>query len=185
MGEYLGAVHSFPAEGIMGHTVKLIPADLGGHKHVNTGFLQNLRQSPGIAEHIGEPQIFHIFPKFLFQESAADEELPGQGFSAGQVAVRFHPHAAVGFPASFFHPFLDLCKDFREVFLDIFINLRLCLKEDIFREHFHHAQHRRKRTGSLLMSMLQSPQPRHINVGMSYTVYIYRRMFLHFIDFVI
>ena len=166
----------------MGHTVKLVPADLGSHKHVNAGLLQDLGQRPGVTEYIRKPEIFHVFAQFFFQESASDEELPGQGFSAGQVAVGFHPHASVGFPPSFFHPFLDLLKDFRKIFFYIFVNLRLCLKENIFREHFHHTQYCRERTGSFLMGMFQSPQPCHINVGMSYTVNIHRRMFLHLID---
>ena len=41
--QHFASVHTFPVESIMWHTVKLVPADFGSHKHINTRFFQNLR----------------------------------------------------------------------------------------------------------------------------------------------
>ena len=121
MGQHFGAVHTFPVEGVVGHTVVLVPADLGGHEHVDAGFLQDLGKRPGITEDIRQPQVFHFFAELIFDEFASDEDLACQGFPAGQVAVGFYPHTAVYFPASFFDLFLDLFIDFREIFFYIFV----------------------------------------------------------------
>ena len=182
MGQHLGAVHPFPAEGIVGHPVVLVPTDLRGHKHVDPGFFQDLGQRPGIAEHVREPQVFHVFSKFLFQETAADQELAGQGFPTGQVAVRLHPHAAVCLPAALFHALFDLFIDFRKIFFDIFVNLRLGLEKDIFRKQFHHAQHRGKGAGRFLMGVLEPPEPRHVDVGVPHAVNVDPGLFSHAVN---
>ena len=169
----------------MRHTVILIPADFGGHEHINSGFFQNLRQGPGIAEHIRKPEIFHLFAELILDEFASDQNLTGQGFSAGQITVGFHPHAAVHFPAAFLYSLFDLLINLRKIFFDVGIQLRLSLQKDVLRKHFHHSQNCGEGTGCFLMSMFQSPQPGHINMRVAHTFYFHQRVLLHPVNLLI
>ena len=154
MGQHFAAVDPLPVEGIVGHPVILVPADLGGHKHVDAGFFQDLGQGPGIAEHVRKPQIVYVLSELFLDEAASQQDLPGQRLAAGQVAVRFHPHGAVGFPAAFFHLFPDGLIQLREIFFHIFVQLGLGLQENIFREHLHHPHYRGKRAGAFFPGVL-------------------------------
>ena len=185
MSEHFSTVHASPLKGIVRHPVILIPADLCCHKHIDPGFFQYLRKGPGITEYIRKPEIFHFFSEFLFYKFTSDKNLAGKGLSAGQIAVRFYPHAAVYFPASLFNSLFDLLINFREIFFYIFIKLGLGLKKNIFRKHFHHSQHSRKRSGSFFMGMFQPPQPGHINMRMPYAFNLYKAVLFHSVDFFI
>ena len=185
MGQHFAAVNALPFEGVVRHTVKLVPAYLCGHEHINAGFFQDLGKCPGVAEHIRQPKVFHIFSELILDEFAPDQYLACQRFSACQVAVCLHPHSAVRFPASLSDALLDLLIDFREILFDILINLGLRLQENVFRKHFHHAEHCGEGTGCFLMGVLQPPQPCHVNVGMTYTVDIYQGMLIHLVNLLI
>ncbi len=74
---------SLPFESIVRHTVILVPAYLCGHKGADSGFLQNLRKRPGIAEHIGQPQKFHVLVKLFLYKSAANQNLSCERFPTG------------------------------------------------------------------------------------------------------
>ena len=127
MGEHAAPVNSLPVKGVMGHPVILVPADLGGHKHINTGFTQNLGQCPGIAKHIRQPEEMYVPAKFFLDELASYENLACQGFPAGKVTVRFHPHGAVRFPPSLGYTLFDLLIQLREIFLNESVKLGLGL----------------------------------------------------------
>ncbi|GFI48825.1 hypothetical protein IMSAGC020_00020 [Lachnospiraceae bacterium] len=178
----LAAVDPLPLERIVRHTVILIPADLGGHEGVDPRLFQDLRKRPGIAEHVRQPQKFHVPSELLLDEPAAKEYLARQGFPACQVAVGLYPHAAVRLPASLFHSLLDIFKYIRELLFHILIELRLCLEEYIFRVHLHQAEHGGERARAFLSRMLQTPQPCHVNVGVPHAIYIDHRTLIHPVD---
>ena len=72
MGQHFAAVNALPFEGVVRHTVKLVPAYLCGHEHINAGFFQDLGKCPGVAEHIRQPKVFHIFSELILDEFAPD-----------------------------------------------------------------------------------------------------------------
>ena len=82
MGQHPASVDAFPVKRVVGHPVVLVPADLRRHKHVDARFFQNLRQRPGIAEHIRQPQKFHVLAEFFLNKPAAEQNLTGQRFPA-------------------------------------------------------------------------------------------------------
>ena len=54
--QHLGAVQALPVERIVGQTVVLVPADLDREEVLEAGLLDQLRQVPGVAEHVREPE---------------------------------------------------------------------------------------------------------------------------------
>ena len=170
IGHDLAAVDAAPLEQIVGHGVVLVPADLRGHEGVDAHALQNLRQRPAVAEHVGQPEVFAPVAEFLLQKAHAVEELAGQGFSGGDVAVRLQPHAAVGLPATLGRALLHLLVDLRAVVFDVLIQLRLALQEDVLVEFLHQAQHSGEGALGLFPGVLQPPQPRHVDVGVAHDV---------------
>ena len=62
------SINTFPQEGIIGHLVGLVPADLRCHEVADAAQLHDLRQSRGIAEDVRKPQNLVILSKFLPEE---------------------------------------------------------------------------------------------------------------------
>ena len=56
MGEHLGAVKPLPPEAVKGQAVVLAPADLDREEIVKPRLFDQLRQIPGIAKNIGQPE---------------------------------------------------------------------------------------------------------------------------------
>src|SRR2546430_1650594 len=76
----LGAIDTAPTKGISGHTVKLVPANLGGHEDGKPAPAHNLWERGAIAKDIGQPDLTRLDPKFLLPEAhplqdLADERL--------------------------------------------------------------------------------------------------------------
>ena len=72
MCQYFTPINAFPPKCVVRHTVILVPTNFGSHKRVDPSLFQNLRQCPGIPKYIREPQIFHLFAKFIFNKFAAN-----------------------------------------------------------------------------------------------------------------
>ena len=171
MRRHSRTVNALPQEGIIGQPVGVVPADFGGHKGIHTGFLQDLRQRPGISEHIRQPEKLTLIAKLLAEEIFSHQNLTDDGLSGGYVAVALHPHGAGGFPASFLHPFFDMLVDIRIIFFDILIQLGLGLQENVMIVLFHQPVYGGERTGRLFSGMTQPPKPGHIDVGMSHQIH--------------
>ena len=170
MRQYPGAVNALPLKGVTGHFIEFIPAYLCGHEIADTAFFHDLRQSRGIAEHIRQPQDLIVLSELIPEEAFAVYELTNQRLTGGNVAVSFHEHTALHFPAAFLHPLLDLLIDFRRVFLYIFVELGLAGHEDVFRISAHKLQYRGKASHSFILCHLKCPQPCTVYVGMSHAV---------------
>ncbi len=169
VGEHLRAVQPLPPEGVVGQAVVLAPADLDREEVFQPGFLDELRQVPGVAKDVGQPEHrrFGAGAEVLAEEGAAKQELARQRFGPAQVAVRLDPHAADGFPASFGDARLDVLEKLRVVLAHVVVELRLALREVIFRKLLHQPQHSVEGAASLLPRDAQRPQPGHIDVSVT------------------
>jgi hypothetical protein len=110
--ENLCAVYALPEERIVGQAVVLTPANLDRHKKFQTSLMDQLRERPGIAKDIRQPQdgALRIFSEMLTEERAPQQELTSERLGAAEIAISFDPHAADRFPASFFDSFFDRFK---------------------------------------------------------------------------
>ena len=116
MRQHLRAVDAAPYHCVVWNFVKLVPRELCRHKIVNSALFHNLRQRPGVAKHIRQPQNAVIHAKLLLEEAFAVHELAHKRLAGGEVAVRLDPHTPLWLPA----PFLD-------ALLCLFIQLRIAL----------------------------------------------------------
>ncbi len=167
MGQDLGAVDAPPHKGVVGDLVELVPGQLGGHEVVDAALAHDLGQRARIAEHVGQPQDAVVHAEFFLEEALAVDELPHQAFAAGQVAVGFHPHAALGFPAALFHPGLDLVEQFGVALFEEVVQLGLAGHELVVGVLLHQAQHGGKAAADLLLGLGHGPPPGHVDVGVA------------------
>lgn len=91
--------------------------------------MKDLREGGAVTEHIGEEHVDAINAEFFAEILATIEELPDEGFTAGQVAVRFNPHGANRFPIACFDGFFDSLKKLRVIDLEPLI--LACLAVDV------------------------------------------------------
>ena len=166
MGQNLRTVDAAPAEGVVGHLVKLVPGQLGGHEVFDAAFLHDLGQGSGIAEHVRQPEdaVFHA--EFVPEEALAVEELPHQTFAAGQVAVRFYPHAALRLPAALPHPLLQARVQLGIALFEEGVQLRLAGHEAVVGIFVHQLEHRGKAAGDLFPGLGHRP-PGYVDVGVA------------------
>ena len=100
--QHARAVQPLPPEGFIRKVVVLAPADLDGEEVFQPGLLDELRQVPGVAEHVRQPQhrAFSARPKMGAEEAAPQQELARQRLAAREVAIRLHPHPAQRLPVA-------------------------------------------------------------------------------------
>ena len=111
MCQHFRSVNALPEKGVVRKPVELIPPDFRGHKIRDPGFLQDLRQRRTVTKDIWQPQYFiFLRTQLLFKKSAAIDDMPDQGFSGGNIAVRLQPHGPFRFPSALFDPFPDSGK---------------------------------------------------------------------------
>ena len=141
MRQYFGTIHTDPAESIVRHMVVLVPANLNGHKIVNSGTLQDLRQCPAVTKYIGKPKNIGRYAELFFEKALSVQDLTYQSLTGRNVAVSFHPHRSVWFPVSGFYGFFDPLVDVRIIRLNIIIKLWLRLDKHKLRVLFHQSAH--------------------------------------------
>ena len=117
-------VDAAPEEGMVGEAVGFVPGDFLSEEVVASRFFDDLREGGGVAENIGNPEVFHIDAEFIHEEIFPVEELADHGFAGDEVAVGFNPHSAEKFPASGCDRFFDFFVEKRIVILDELIVLR-------------------------------------------------------------
>ena len=123
MSQNFRTIHSNPAESIVRHMIILVPANLNGHKIVNSGTLQDLRQCPAVTKYIGKPKNIGRYAELFFEKALSVQDLTYQSLTGRNVAVSFHPHRSVWFPVSGFYSFFDPLIDVRIIRLNIIIKL--------------------------------------------------------------
>ena len=163
----LRAVDATPAEGIIGHFVKLIPGQLGCHKILDAALLHDLRQRAGIAKHVRQPQDAAVHAEFILEKALAVDELPHQRLAAGQVAVRLHPHAALGLPASLRHALPNARVQLGVALLEKGVQLRLAGHKAIVGILIHELEHRSEAAAHLFARLRHRPPPGHVDMRMA------------------
>jgi len=166
--QHARAVQALPPEAVIRQVVVLVPADLDGEEVFQPGLLDQLRQRPGIAEHIRQPQHRRLCPRpeVLPKEAAAQQKLAGQRLRAADVAVGLNPHPTDRLPAPLGHPLPDGREQRRVVLPDKLVKLRLALGEGEVRELIHQAHDVVEGAPGLTPGLAQRPQPGDIKVGM-------------------
>ena len=137
MSRHFRSVHASPAESVVGQTVRVVPADLGGHKIRHAAFLHNLGQSSRIAEHVRQPQIFALIVKFFPEEIFSHQNLADDGFAGSDVAVALYPHRTCGFPFAFLYTLFDMLVHIGVILFEKIIKLGLGLQKQVFRIFLH------------------------------------------------
>lgn len=121
MAENFRAVYSLPPKGVVGNFVDAVPAQLLGGKGRDIEFLKDLGEGGTIAKDIGQEHVHAIDAEFVAKILATIEELPDEGFSAGEIAVGFDPHGANGFPVAGLDGFFDSIEELRVVLFEPFV----------------------------------------------------------------
>src|SRR5215213_7808320 len=98
------------------------------------------------------------------EERTPEEELARQRFRPAEIAIRFDPHPSDGLPAPLFDFLFDGFKQYRLVFLDKLIYLRLALREMVVRKLLHQADDVLECPLRFTAGLPQCPQPCHINM---------------------
>ena len=166
MRQNLRAVQALPPERIEWEFIGLIPADFDRKKILQTRQLHQLRQIPRVAKDIRQPQHggFRAHAKFLGEVIAPQQKLAGQRFAAADVAIGFDPHAADDLPATLEDAGFNRGKQLGVIGFDVFVQLRLALREMKLRVCLELPQNRVEGPARFAARLRQCPQPRHINV---------------------
>ncbi len=169
MGQHAGAVQPLPPERVIGHAVVLVPAQLDGEEVVQAGLLDELRQRPGVAEDIRQPQHgrLRVRAEVLAEIAAPQQKLARQRLRAAQVAVGLNPHAADGLPAPLRHPRADRLEELWMILADVLVELGLALGEVVLGELLHQAQGGVEGARGFAAGLVEGPQPGHVDVGVA------------------
>ncbi|MNC44374.1 hypothetical protein D3C75_932770 [compost metagenome] len=146
-----------------------------GTEILNPAALHDLRQVPGIAEHIRQPQHFVVYAEFFLEEALAVHRLADQAFTAGEVRIRLNPHGAFGNDSAVLHRLFDARIQLRIQRLDQLEQIRLALRVSIFRIFVHERQLIGHGPCNLTLRLRNRPQPGYIQVGLSHKVQSRRR----------
>ena len=167
IGVDLGAVDSFPQEGIVGHHVGIVPADLGGDEPIHTALAEDLGQGGGIAEHVGQPQDVVIYAELFLEEALPVQDLSNKALTRAEVTVSLDPHGAIAFPSAVLDVLSDLLIQLGSLLLEVLIQEGLGGHELILRVLSHQLQHGGEGTLYLLSGLLKSPEPCTVDMGVT------------------
>src|SRR5207237_10780399 len=96
----------------------------------HTGFAEQLRQRPAIAEHIRLPQAHRLLAKFLAEKALAVQDLADQRLAARHIDVALDPHRTLHFPTPFGDALFHASVERGVVLFDPLVLLRLARAEN-------------------------------------------------------
>ena len=169
-----GTVDPFPAECVMGEFIDLGPGEFLREEVIATCFFDDLGERGGIPENVRDPQVFHIDAEFIHEKVFRHEELSCHGFAGNDIAVGFHPHTALHFPAAFFDPVFDLGIESRIILLDHHVKFRLGCPENVFRVFLHQCDLTGESAPRFPDAFPYRPEPAHVDMSVSDTADIQR-----------
>ncbi len=164
VGEDFRAVGAAPAEGVVGQPVGVVPGHLAGHEMGDARAAQDLRQRPGVAEDVRQPQEAGAPPELRLEGAHPIDQLPHQRLAVRHVGVGLDPHRAGRLPAPLGNARLDPRVELGLVLLDVIVELRLALREVVFGVLLHQPQHRREGARRLAARLRQRPEPGDVDV---------------------
>ncbi len=169
MRQHLRTVDAAPTHRIVRDLVELVPRQLGGHEIIDTAFFHDLRQRPGVTEHIRQPQNPVVHAELFFKKALSVYKLSHQRLPGSQVAVGLQPHTALRLPALLLNALLRLRVKLRITLFQKSIQLRLTGHKLIVGVFLHQLQHRGKAASHLLSRLLHGPPPCHVDVRVADT----------------
>src|SRR5579884_3026139 len=159
---------ALPPEAIVRQAIILAPTNFDGEEVFQARLFNQLRQSPGIAKDIGQPENgrFVDTGKIFLKEGAAQQKLAGQRFGTTQITIGLNPHAPDQLPASLCRSLSNSLKQFRIILAYVIIKLWLALRKMIFWILLHQTHHSMEGTTSFAPCLPQRPEPGYINMSM-------------------
>ena len=167
MGKNPGAVDALPIEGVIGELVGVVPGHFRGEEVLHVAALHNLGNSGGITEGVRQPEGVGGIAEILAGEPLAPQELADHGLAGGNVAVAFHPDAAVGLIAALLDLFLNPGEELGIVFPNDLAVISGALDKGVFRILLHEVQLVGIGAGALLNGLIDMPQPGSVHVRMA------------------
>ena len=169
--EHAGAVQALPVEGVIGELVGVVPGHLGGQEVFHAAALHDLGNSGGVTEGIRQPEGVGGKAEVFPGEPLAPQELAHHGFAGGDVAVAFHPNAAVGLIAALCHLFLNPLEQLGIVAADHFAVESGALHKGVLGILLHQVQLVGVGAGALLDGFAHMPQPGGVHMGVADDAY--------------
>ena len=167
VGQHFAAVDPAPAEGVVGHAVKLVPTDLRRHEAVDPTPAHQLGQGRAVAKHVGQPDDMVALAELFSEEAGAVDQLTYQRLATSDVTVRLQPHHAHRFKAplgnSCLHPYVER----RIILLEVGVDLGLRHAEVVLGVALHQVQGIGDGVRYLLAGPPEGPEPCHIEVGVA------------------
>ena len=109
VGKHLRAVNSLPIKRIIWEGVGIIPLNFGCEKIIHTAAPHNLWDSSAVAKGIRQPETIGGIAEIPARKPLPPQKLPDHRLAGGDIAIAFHPNAAVwliaAFPYALLHPF--------------------------------------------------------------------------------
>ena len=167
VGHDFGAVDAAPYEGVCREGVQVTPGHLGGVEVLDPCTLHDLGNGTVVPEGVGQPECVGTVAEILLGEPLAVQELPYHGFAAGDVAVTFHPYAAVGFIPAFGNLLTDAFKNIGVVFPHPVQMESGRLNEGVVRVELHEGQGFGVGSGALADGFGNRPEPCGVHVGVT------------------
>ena len=87
-----GAVDAAPMKTVIGETISVVPAQLGGDKVLQARLVHDLRQVGRIAKCVRQPDSLGINAKILAVKAPPAHDLANQRLPGDDVDVGLHPH---------------------------------------------------------------------------------------------
>ena len=169
--EDLCAIDALPVEGIIGELVGVVPSHLGGEEVLHTAALHDLGDSSGITKGIRQPEGIGGKAEVFPGKALAPQELTHHRFAGGDIAVAFHPNAAVRLIAAFGHLFLNTAEQLGIVTADNFTMEGRALHKGVLGILLHQIQLVGVGASTLLNGFAHVPQPSSVHVGVANNAY--------------
>ena len=165
--EHGRAVDPHPAEGVVLGRVEAVPRELLREEAVDPGAAHDLRQLAVVAEDVRVPEHACPAPELVLEEALAVEELAHQRLPGRQVAVRLDPRAADREPLPGGDPLADPRPQPGRAVTDPRVLLGLRAGEAVVGVALHEPQLGGEGPHALAEGLLQRPQPRRVDVGVT------------------
>ena len=176
MRKHRRAVKPLPNERLVGELVDRVADDLDRHEILHPAAAQHLRHRRGEAEHVGQPAKVGVRTELLHPISLAVQRLADPALAGSEVAIALDPHRALSLDAPRLDRLAYALVQFGMVLFEPYPHLRLRLRKEESVIFFDVAQLVGERARDLAARLAPRPQPRQIDVRMTYAIVLRRRV---------
>src|SRR5829696_3690209 len=164
VGDHRAPVYALPLVEVVGKLVGLAPVELVGEETLHPRAPEQLRQRRREPEGVGQPGHPRAMAELLLEVSLAIEHLAHHRLAGWDLAVRLHPRAAYGLPASLLDPPPYPLEDLRRPGFDPLVELGRGLIEHEIVIALHKREHAREGPTPLAHGLGDGPQPGQVEV---------------------